>query len=622
MPDFGIAAGSFVNNFLAAQQNRRQQEEAQRAAAEAERKRQFELQWKRLNTIGVADVSKIIGLEQSGQTELAKAARQEFVDSYAPLAEHLGVTPDRIYEQGRYIAGHPGLRQKVVGAYARGEIDLSQAMEQMRAAGASGQSVQAMLTDLQAIGSESRARAGEERSIERHLERHIPDSAQQFLATKYNVVWNEATSHQQEEAMLSQTQDQMWNDLSPEVRNYLARDGHKPGTLSSQAIDKAIRQIHSDQISMVRGETEARNQANRSLEESYSSEFRETLARKHNVSVDNATQEQIQSTWQTLGAEEIYNGLPSEVKGQLTAWGIDSSKVSPEWVQAATDQTNANQVDQRQAEAAATQRGKQYAQSDRAITGTDLAVVEGWASQFRTSTGRPPTYRDAIQAGIAIPEREIARQFLARKTGAAQVANTVNRLIESIAETGVGFRGPAPRVAQFITNVAADFQGLTRLMNSIDPSFDPGFFRQEESLILNDDDAFKALTYKGREARVLTTRLAFALARADGLQGRAVTATILKEFYLPQAVAHLNDPEIAVESLRNVAQWAQQNFNEYQTQVLGVNAPSLQIDISGATVSNFDGDLLVNPGETESDATLRKYRLFRERHPEIFQGAQ
>ena len=622
MPDFGIAAGSFVNNFLAAQQNRRQREDEERARAEAERRREFELQWKRLNTIGVADVSKITGLENSGQTELAKVARQEFIDSYAPLAEYLGVTPERVYEQGRYIAGHPGLRQKVVGAYARNEIDLPGAMEQMRAAGASGQSVQAMVTDLQAIGSESRSRAGEDRSVERHLERNIPDSAKQFLATKYNVTWSEATPHQREEAMLSQTQDQMWSDLSPEVRNYLARDGHKPGTLSSEAIDKAIRQIHDDQVSMTGRETQARNRANRTLEESYSTEFRQTLARKHNVSVDNATQEQIQSTWQALGAEEIYNGLPSEVKGQLSAWGIDASKVSPEWVQAATDQTNANQVDQRQAEAAATQRGKQYAQSDRAITGTDLAVVEGWASQFRTSTGRPPTYRDAIQAGIAIPEREIARQFLARKTGAAQVANTVNRLIESIAETGVGFRGPAPRVAQFITNVAADFQGLTRLMNSIDPAFDPGFFRQEEALVLSDDDAFKSLTYKGREARVLTTRLAFALARADGLQGRAVTATILKEFYLPQAVAHLNDPEIAVESLRNVAQWAQQNFNEYQTQVLGVNAPSLQIDISGATVSNFDGDLLTNPGETESDATLRKYQLFREQHPEIFQGAQ
>ena len=622
MPDFGIAAGSFVNNFLAAQQNRRQREDEERARAEAERRREFELQWKRLNTIGVVDVGKITALENSGQTELAKVARQEFIDSYAPLAEHLGVTPDRIYEQGRYIAGHPGLRQKIVSAYVRGEVDLPGAMEQMRAAGASGQSVQQMVDNLQAIGSESRSRAGEERSVERHLERNIPDSAKQFLATKYNVTWSEATPHQREEAMLSQTQDQMWSDLSPEVRNYLARDGHKPGTLSSEAIDKAIRQIHDDQISMTGRETQARNRANRTLEESYSTEFRQTLARKHNVSVDNATQEQIQSTWQALGAEEIYNGLPSGVKGQLSAWGIDASKVSPEWVQAATDQVGANQVDQRQAEAAATQRGKQYAQSDKAITGTDLAVVEGWAGQFRTSTGRPPTYRDAIQAGIAIPEREIARQFLARKTGAAQVSNTVNRLIESIAETGVGFRGPAPRVAQFITNVAADFQGLTRLMNSIDPSFDPGFFRQEEALVLSDDDAFKSLTYKGREARVLTTRLAFALARADGLQGRAVTATILKEFYLPQAVAHLNDPEIAVESLRNVAHWAQQNFNEYQTQILGVNAPSLQIDISGATVSNFDGDLLTNPGETESDATLRKYQLFRQKNPELFQGAQ
>ena len=622
MADFGIAANAFVQNFFQAQQIQQQRQEAERAAAEAERKRQFELQWKRLNTIGVVDVGKIESLRNSGQAELAKVAQQEFIDSYAPLAEHLGVTPERMYEQGRYIAGHPGLRQKIVGAYARGDVDIPGAMEELRAAGASGQSVQQMVSNLQAIGSESRARASEERSVERHFERNIPDSAKQFLATKYNVTWSEATPHQQEEAMLSQTQDQMWNDLSPEVRNYLARDGHKPGTLSSQAIDQAIRQIHSDQVSMVGRETQARNQANRTLEESYSKEFRETLAQKHNVSVDNATQEQIQNTWQTLGAEETYNGLPSEVKSQLSAWGIDSSKVSPEWVQAATDQVGANQVDQRQAEAAATQRGKQYAQSDRAITGTDLAVVEGWASQFRTGTGRPPTYRDAIQAGIAIPEREIARQFLARKTGAAQVSNTVNRLIESIAETGVGFRGPAPRVAQFITNVAADFQGLTRLMNSIDPSFDPGFFRQEEALVLGDDDAFKSLTYKGREARVLTTRLAFALARADGLQGRAVTATILKEFYLPQAVAHLNDPEIAVESLRNVAHWAQQNFNEYQTQILGVNAPSLQIDISGATVSNFDGDLLKDPGETESDATLRKYQLFRQKNPELFQGAQ
>ena len=266
-------------------------------------------------------------------------------------------------------------------------------------------------------------------------------------------------------------------------------------------------------------------------------------------------------------------------------------------------------------ETLARERARAQAKGEGALTDIQRLVAPGWADDFQAKNGRRPTQVDWNQAGLISPTPELARQVALRRSGTAEVVSLVNKLTDQINTTGPGFRGPAATTARFIDNFQASVQGLVKLFTDQEPGVDVDFGGLTNEL--KGLDAFSSLTVQSETVRVLTTQLAYALARAEGQQGRAITATILKENYIPQAAGALNDPRTAIQRLQRLAGNAVARFNVYQQDIVGPNAPPYMPDfIPSAPLTTFDDP--PPRGSTDSEELFRELQDFRERNRELF----
>ena len=193
-------------------------------------------------------------------------------------------------------------------------------------------------------------------------------------------------------------------------------------------------------------------------------------------------------------------------------------------------------------------------------------------------------------AGVSIIGDVDARQLLKRKAGTSDVISIGNELITNINNYQELTRGGVGGIPNVLLNVQNAYRGIKTLFgyNVDGKTYDStsaedavGQFRQ----LMADRDVdqyvptvFTEIAGGHQKGKILTLQLAFALAASEGLEGRAVTESILAQRFLPMASASVQNPKVAVKLLRDVMGISVSRYQNHELNLLGVNTADFNID--------------------------------------------
>ena len=532
---------------------------------------------------------------------------------YGAIFEKYQIDPNNVGHFLDYISGNPRLTQNLQIGVASGQISPSAAFTQLAQAGVDPQALNQALSNL---GQTYGLRLDEQRGVLNSLNIRGAQLSNQRaeVGLARDIYARDVVDPQTTELralQIARADVGHLRDIVGLHRDQLGRDIDDP-----QQRELRNQQIRQNELRIQELETDLYNQ-------NIPQNVVEGLATDYGVNWLEATPEQRMNVMDKIGRTTLFGELPQPVRTELFNMGVRPNELTPNLLDAANRivsiQKRQSLIDDARAQIA----GREAGELDRRLTSTDEGVVRDWAAQFRSDSGRAPTYRDLSDAGITIPNATVASDIVRRRTGVHDAINITTRLIDTINNTGEGFRGAPAFTARFLSNLRASTEGFINIAEQTVP----GSRAQVESIageLVNSPSVINSLTEKSEAARVLTIQLAYALARSEGLEGRAITATILKDNFIPQAAGIVNDPAVASGRLTDVLNGAISRFNDYQNSILGPAIPPVAPISKPNTPIGFSPLQATPPTgvpQTDITETQRNEQLlldYRKNNPELF----
>ena len=191
------------------------------------------------------------------------------------------------------------------------------------------------------------------------------------------------------------------------------------------------------------------------------------------------------------------------------------------------------------------------------------------------------------QEGFSLIDDKDGRDLFKRKTGMNEVIHIGGELVEAIQRYGDLSRGPVGGLGRYLTNIESGFRAIGNLFGfNADGSYNQEAAQEamnQFDILLNSADTYVpegmiAIAGGHQKAKILTLQLAFALAKAEGLEGRAVTNSILEQRFKPMAASEAYDPQVAIKLLKDVMNISLSRYLIHESTLLGKNVGDISLD--------------------------------------------
>ena len=299
-----------------------------------------------------------------------------------------------------------------------------------------------------------------------------------------------------------------------------------------------------------------------------------------------ASDEQKEAAYNKVANQERWDALEPDMRTAATSEGYTPDTLNAKTVELLREKLNNEQIQQAAKQAAATATASSRATAQVASEEKNKQLItdpvfDPWKAQFTEITGKPPTYKDLLDAGINIPTAPQAKELVDQRKAISEMVVKGEKLSETIQEFGVKGRGAGSNLATFIVNSASTIKGFYQIFGAGTKSATARELNQTYKE-LEQGGYFQGIK-EAAGANVQTkrqiTQVAYALAKTFGQKGRSVTQAILEQQFLPLAGKGLNNPQIAYDELRDLMQVELDAFNVAQRTLLGENFPDFELPI-------------------------------------------
>ena len=233
------------------------------------------------------------------------------------------------------------------------------------------------------------------------------------------------------------------------------------------------------------------------------------------------------------------------------------------------------------------------------------------AEQNAVSTGAV-TANMLRSAGVSKIPDTVARGILKRKSGMNDVHLIGSELIKTIQTGGPVTRGAVGGIPRVVMNLENAWNSVKTLAgyNKNGKVYDEAAGQEgveQFNRMLADPNidqyvpsAFDQITGDHQKSKILTLQLAFALAAAEGLEGRAVTDSILEQRFKPMAASEIHTPQTAIRLIKDVIGITERRFRIFEKNTLGINVGGA---VSLPETSKGQGDLFQNSSPVPPEQT-------------------